>query len=505
MLPGQGTPQEYSKFLYDAGLQNVFDNYQRNIQSLNQNEQKSLQDAYYIREMSKRYLGEYASNVGIGDVSGNLLDVYSQYQGNISQIQQNYDTLALNMQNAFDSEQQNLFREAMSRQIQIAEQDAATERQQLAIDAAQAESEEQQAESEAAQQQLNNARQIQLDISMGNTGDMGWKQYLDSKKADGSISESQYTALLAEAYSSALEVFNRTLESQNFGFKTGPDGKLVPKTVQEFLEENRGWLSARDYASISKSVLYGTQNPGPRVDTTVSPFEPNDVVRGSYADMFGDNAFQMDITVDGNINTYVSTNQVAPTSVATELNKRINDRGGAFMSGQTVEMLNGNYYMFVEGREGGEWVRMQNITPTLTQISSFMNSTTKDGKVVPAEASKWADGEGGWNINGTRVVGDVTFNLKTNGWEMSVQWNGAEYKHDSAWYESAGANKYWVDPRNPNAGPKTPLQIAYESVHGAERKQNAFFYYEGHFYALDKKGSQWSFRRFSTTGTPRQS
>jgi hypothetical protein len=78
-------PQSY---LYDVGLQNIFEDYQKSIQTLSTQEQQSLQDAYYIREMSKKYLGEYASNLGVGDVSGNLLDIYGQYQQTVSNINQ---------------------------------------------------------------------------------------------------------------------------------------------------------------------------------------------------------------------------------------------------------------------------------------------------------------------------------------------------------------------------------------------------------------------------------
>lgn len=88
---------EITKYLYGTKLQNIFNDYQKNIASLSQNEQQNLQDAYYIRELSKKYLGEYASNAGIGDVSGNLLDIYSKYQQNIGEIKSNYDVLELNL------------------------------------------------------------------------------------------------------------------------------------------------------------------------------------------------------------------------------------------------------------------------------------------------------------------------------------------------------------------------------------------------------------------------
>lgn len=95
---------ELTKYLYESGLQNIFNTYQQNIATLNQEEQQNIQDAYYVREMSKKYLGEYASNTGIGDVSGNLLDIYSKYQQNIDEIKKEYNTLSLDLQKEYQKE-----------------------------------------------------------------------------------------------------------------------------------------------------------------------------------------------------------------------------------------------------------------------------------------------------------------------------------------------------------------------------------------------------------------
>jgi hypothetical protein len=105
-----GSPINFNaeSYLYDVGLQNVFQDYQKSIATLNQQEQQSLQDAYYIREMSKKYLGEYASNVGIGDVSGNLLDIYGQYQQAVSGIRSDTNMAELGLQQQYDARKREL-------------------------------------------------------------------------------------------------------------------------------------------------------------------------------------------------------------------------------------------------------------------------------------------------------------------------------------------------------------------------------------------------------------
>lgn len=95
-------------FLYDVGLQNVYQDYQKAMTNLNQREQQSLQDAYYIREMSKKYLGEYASNVGIGDVSGNLLDIYGQYQQTVAGIGAEFGAQEMGLQQQYDTARREL-------------------------------------------------------------------------------------------------------------------------------------------------------------------------------------------------------------------------------------------------------------------------------------------------------------------------------------------------------------------------------------------------------------
>lgn len=101
---------EITKYLYESGLQNIFEDYQKSMSALSQQEQQSLQDAYFIREMSKKYLGEYASNVGLGDVSDSLLDIYGKYQQNLGDIRKSYDALRLNLTQEYNKAREETMR-----------------------------------------------------------------------------------------------------------------------------------------------------------------------------------------------------------------------------------------------------------------------------------------------------------------------------------------------------------------------------------------------------------
>lgn len=81
------------KYMFEIGMLNIFELYQKNIAGLDEARQKDIADAYYIRELSKKYLGEYASNIGVGDVSGELIDIYANYAQNLAYISQNYEAL----------------------------------------------------------------------------------------------------------------------------------------------------------------------------------------------------------------------------------------------------------------------------------------------------------------------------------------------------------------------------------------------------------------------------
>ncbi len=110
---------EFQKYLYQVGLENIFSQYQKNIANLDSARQKDIQDAYFIREMSKKYLGEYASNTGIGDVSGNLIDIYGNYAENLSAINANYAALETGYENKMLEESQAISQKLLGTEIQL--------------------------------------------------------------------------------------------------------------------------------------------------------------------------------------------------------------------------------------------------------------------------------------------------------------------------------------------------------------------------------------------------
>ena len=59
----------------------------------------------------KKYLGEYASNAGVGDISGNLIDIYAAYQSNIGAINKEYDMAELALDKTYQEEKFSLLQE----------------------------------------------------------------------------------------------------------------------------------------------------------------------------------------------------------------------------------------------------------------------------------------------------------------------------------------------------------------------------------------------------------
>lgn len=460
-LPENATPQEYSKFLYDTGLQNVFNNYQQGMAKVGEQEQKQLQDAYFIREMSKKYLGEYASNIGIGDVSGNLMDIYGQYQQNISSIQQNYDALSLNLQQTYDQQQQDLFSQAMQRQMEI-DQGERTE----AIS------------------------QIGFNVATGNTGGKTWLEYLNSERDAGRLTQAEYGTLYRESYLSNYQQFNQTFQNGNFGFKTGADGKLTPKTALEYLEENKSWLNPTDYNKIRQAIQYGEQFPTPTIETGL--YATNRLVENVFGNITGgQSSVELTITVGGQPNQFVSTDVSVPTTLANTLTDKFEATGQTYQSGQSYVNHQGNYYVWLDTNEGGQWFRMQNVTTVLQDIDRWTQPyTDSEGVQQPMESSTWkaASGED-WDSNNSFVRGGVTFNTNSDSRKTTIVYRGTTFEFDST-FEKQEARE--------DASGNAALRAAYAATHGNTRINNAFFYYEGEFYALVQRGSgRWFFRRYT--------
>ena len=154
---------ELTKYLYESGLQNIFNTYQQNVATLDQSKQQELQDAYTVREMSKKYLGEYASNVGIGDVSGNLLDIYGQYQSNLSDIERNYGQLELGLEQEYLQTRQQAYNDTLLANYNI--------------EVAKLEDQE---------------RNVLYNLEMGQTNGLTDQEYIDKEFADGRLRQDTY-------------------------------------------------------------------------------------------------------------------------------------------------------------------------------------------------------------------------------------------------------------------------------------------------------------------------
>lgn len=218
---------EISKHLYENGLQNIFNDYQKNIERLSEQEKESVQDAYYMKEMSEKYLGQYASNLGVGDVSGELVDIYGNYQKNLQDIKQHYGELEFGLEQTYQKERQEIVANIMQNQYNI-------EVAQL---------------SDAANQILFNAIN-------GNTEGQDPFSYLNSHRDE--LGEANYRAAYSTLYEQTFEEISTNIQQGFYGYTTNENGERVRETDPEkYLNQYKGVLNDSDY----NMLLGSTQDP----------------------------------------------------------------------------------------------------------------------------------------------------------------------------------------------------------------------------------------------------
>ena len=215
---------EFTKYLYESGLQNIFTDYQKNVQMLAQEEQQQLQQAYAIRELSKKYLGEYASNVGVGDVSGSLLDIYSQYANNIGDIQQNFSALEMNLSNEYTKQRMDTFNNILATQYQI---DMA------------------QLDDAAVEVSTYAFTEYDRDVQ-------GGLAYIDSQQ--GTMRAQDYEAIRDSYYRANVQAALQTIDSGFYGF-SDVDSRTT-KTQEQYLEEVRQWMEPKDYERLQEQIAF---------------------------------------------------------------------------------------------------------------------------------------------------------------------------------------------------------------------------------------------------------
>lgn len=215
---------EISRYLYETGLQNIFNDYQQNIELLSKQEQKGIKDAYVVKEMSKKYLGEYASNVGVGDVSGNLIDIYGNYQKNIQEINENFGTLELGLQRQYQQQRQEIMGQIMQNQynIEVAKLDEI-------------------------------ANEILFNVTSGQTDGIDPFTYLAQRKEE--LGPAQYRAIYGSLYKQTLEEIGANLENGFYGYKTDENGERVRETnANAYLEQYRGILSPSHFSMLEGAI-----------------------------------------------------------------------------------------------------------------------------------------------------------------------------------------------------------------------------------------------------------
>lgn len=334
---------ELTKYLYESGLQNIFSDYQKNIQTLQQNEAQQLQQAYAIREMSKKYLGEYASNVGIGDVSGNLLDIYSQYAANIGDIQQNFAALEMNLTREYTMERMNTFNELLKTQYQI---DVA-ELDNTAF--------------EASNYVFEN---FATDVA-------GGLAYLESQKDN--MRPQDFDAIKQSYYQSNAQAVIDNISSGNpyFGFADLETQTL--KTQDQYLEEVQKWLSPEDFTRVKEIIalkeLYsdgsGEVNFDPiaGLDASVFSSDPNITSESDIYEVEGNRfAVSMATVLDDAV---AIDNDVTPDLLNERFEEVTGQDRGDIPENHIVQYQ--GFYIF----RNGNWYRMHDIGGSGTSFDKF--------------------------------------------------------------------------------------------------------------------------------------
>ena len=335
---------ELTKYLYESGLQNIFSDYQKNIQTLQQSEAQQLQQAYAIREMSKKYLGEYASNVGVGDVSGNLLDIYSQYASNIGDIQQNFAALEMNLTREYTMERMNTFNELLKTQykIDVAELDDAA--------------------FEASNYVFEN---FATDVA-------GGLAYLESQKDN--MRPQDFDAVKQSYYQSNAKAIIDNISSGNpyFGFADLETQTL--KTQEQYLEEVGKWLRPEDLTRVKEIIalkeLYadgdGTEvgfDPVAGLDASIFSGDPNITSDSDIYEVEG-NRFAVSIATVLD-DTVAIDNNVTP-DLLNEKFEEVTGQNRADIPENHIVQYQG-FYIFRDGN----WFRMHDIGGSGSAFDKF--------------------------------------------------------------------------------------------------------------------------------------
>ncbi len=227
---------ELSRYMYETRLGNVFSDYEKNQEFLKQEKRESLQDAYYIREMNKKYLGEYASNVGVGDVSGNLMDIYAGHQKNVREISGDYSDKSFQLQKEYQAQRQSALEGILTSQYGI-----------------------------NVERLQESAQQVWFNALNGDTGGLTEIEYFDKAFDDGLIDSATYRGFISSIQEQTTEELMANITSGYYGYTYQNGERVLNSDPVAYVEQNRDNLTAKayrtllDFAQMQKDISSAVQ------------------------------------------------------------------------------------------------------------------------------------------------------------------------------------------------------------------------------------------------------
>ena len=437
-----------NQYIYDSGLQSIFDDYQKNVAILSQKEKQNLQDAYTIREISKKYLGEYASNTGIGDVSGNLIDIYSKYQENVGSIQSEYDNLELNLEQSYQQAKQGYNEKAKEKQDLQAIQD------------------------------------IKFNISQGNTNGLTNLKYLESQK--NTMDKAIYQELYLEQYNQGLEEIGERLSDGNLG----KDENGNPLSFEKFLEKAKTDynLTDKDYNNILEQSNFEKETAVNMYSVRL-PYTPSGEENPYFNQNFDPTYFGSDENLDKQSDVYYNdkTGEAMAQiilNVEQEHEKTQNARlpsnsdlnayydqefGQGNLKSDDIMAYFGNYYVF---KSDTGWHRLVNLRSN-KDIERFASENM----------SKWtAESQGKDSV-------DKSF--KTNGnTSDTLEFDGMTFVEDNKDQRRFNPNSATTDKQKElvKLFQKVHYQNVDDTTDGGKIKRNSVVYFDGMFWEHNYQG-----------------
>lgn len=426
MAGGKNGSLEMQKYLYETGLQNIFNDYNKQIANLDASKQKDIEDAYYVRELSKKYLGEYASNIGIGDVSGQLLDIYGKYQSNINEINANFTELQTGLESSYNDKKNEYELGLLQTQIDI--------------------------EQEQLEKELS---EINYNISLGLYPEgMDAQDYLDSVR--DKIGESNYWSLVAqnklvEMSDTVNSALSKTNDYKNQGeWDKYVDSLLSSKSINKQqanylkgmyeVEQNTNFTKNNNINFNSDITYYNPDNlnivsKGNVYESRNGDYilaETNNVV-DSYSSLYekldevgGDMAFDTPFAYNGKwfIKETKGGEQVYTEYVKSNNYNKLTGTGAISSSNESQKEMYNEIHKILNGKDGY-------IQTSSGMLAYTYNSETKEYTPYLDFQASGVDGEkGDFNIGGVMYTIDKKYNNNSGGGIVDVKdaWKNGNWK-----------------------------------------------------------------------------